>query len=125
MSATECTIQLSASAFGLAPNSVVQQAVQKFNKCLENPSKAGFWGTLAEIMDLKPDMPDKPEGLNAQMGVSPSDGQVAPPPLMGKALGGSGGEHAASIFTQRRCAKENPLVFLSPINIDVRYNDVF
>ena len=107
-------------------NAVIDQAVQKFKVCLNTPGKGGLLGTLAVVNDLKPDMPEKPEGLNAQMGVSPSDGEVAPAPLMEKNLGGSPGETAYSIFAQRQCAKENPYVFLSPnVQIDAFPSDVF
>jgi RHS repeat-associated protein len=108
------------------PNSVINQAVQNFIVCLNTPGKAGWLATLGFIIGLKPDIPERPEGLNAQMGVSPSDGQVAPDPLMEKSLGASPGELGYNFSAQKQCAKENPYVFLSPnVKLDVLPSDVF
>jgi RHS repeat-associated protein len=109
-----------------APNSVINQAVQKFTVCLNTPGKAGWLATLGAIIGLQPDMPERPEGLNAQMGVSPSDGQVAPDPLMEQSLGASPGELGYNISAEKQCAKENPYVFLSPnVTLDILPGDVF
>jgi hypothetical protein len=111
---------------GGAPNSVINQAVQKFTVCLNTPGKAGWLATLGAIIGLQPDMPERPEGLNAQMGVSPSDGQVAPDPLMEQSLGASPGELGYNISAEKQCAKENPYVFLSPnVKLDILPGDVF
>jgi hypothetical protein len=61
------------------------------------------------------------------MGVSPSDGEVAPAPLVDKNLGdSSAGEKAYSYVAQKQCAKENPYVFLSPnVKLDVVPSYVF
>jgi RHS repeat-associated protein len=109
------------------PAAAIDKAVQKFKECANDPSKVGFLGKVAFILDLKTDMPEKPEGLNAQMGVSPSDGEVAPAPLMDKSLGdSSAGEIAYNYFAEKQCAKENPYVFLSPkVKLDVVPGDVF
>jgi hypothetical protein len=110
----------------VAPNSVINQAVQKFTVCLNTPGKAGWLATLGAIIGLQPDMPERPEGLNAQMGVSPSDGQVAPDPLMEQSLGASPGELGYNISAEKQCAKENPYVFLSPnVTLDILPGDVF
>ncbi len=103
----------------------ISEAVQKFNKCLEDPSKASLASILLLLIDSSPDVPKAPEGNDADMGVSPSDGEVAPAPLVDQRLGTSPGEKAVSLSIQKQCAKENPFVFLSPsVKLDVRPGDV-